>query len=122
MMVTNFNSYNDQLEYKTTATITTTIYKPSRNTLTVVMVTTTIIIMITIVMVMLITLFMVVPMFIEAQEGLELAPPPTQSAHCRFSGLPKIYLRAFKCFLFSSMLTPLLSPAPRFVLTTKFLE
>ena len=50
------------------------------------------------------------PQLIEAHVGLAPAAPP-QSAQVLFWGRASSFLRAARCFLFSSMVTPLVSPA-----------
>jgi hypothetical protein len=51
------------------------------------------------------------PVLMDAQDGREPAPPPVQSAQALFSGRNRSCFRKSTCFLFSSSVTPFISPA-----------
>lgn len=51
------------------------------------------------------------PVLMEAQLARAAPPPPMQSAHCLLCGRSKSFFRAASCCLFSSMVTPFISPA-----------
>ena len=55
------------------------------------------------------------PVLMDAQVARLAAPPPVQSAQERFSGRSSSRRSAASCFLFSSIVTPFISPAPLFV-------
>lgn len=51
------------------------------------------------------------PVLMDAQVGRAAAPPPVQSAHARLAGSASSFCSAATCRLFSSMVTPFVSPA-----------
>lgn len=51
------------------------------------------------------------PVLMDAQVGRAPAPPPVQSAHARLAGSASSRCSAASCRLFSSIVTPLVSPA-----------
>lgn len=51
------------------------------------------------------------PVLMEAQLARAAPPPPMHSAHCLLCGRSKSFFRAASCCLFSSMVTPFISPA-----------
>ena len=51
------------------------------------------------------------PVLMEAQLARAAPPPPTQSAQYRFSGRSSSCFSSASCFLFISIVTPLVSPA-----------
>lgn len=52
------------------------------------------------------------PVLMEAQVARPAAPPPVQSAQARLPGRCSSVRSAASCALFSSIVTPFISPAP----------